>query len=531
MRKILTSVLSVAGLLAVVLALASSPASAAKEVITIQTADPGEAGTYTISWETQGGCDPGSGTSGATGSVSLTVTDATPNDDTANTGPQQETGVVTDDVCNYTWEATLTNAAGAECVVDSDASRATPIDPTDGTITLTAVDDGCATKGKLAVTVKAHGTNIGDCIAAPGGDGGFTDNTCATASADNTGGFKRAVAADVTDARSAGAASATTFTITATPQKASNGQVPEGCNEVSEDTEADQDDNKLQKATLEVVDQPLGGASCMYTVTAALPAGFAAGDGTARSKGNSKDDVNPDAASNGPDGTSGTVDGDTADDGTIVVPDLTVSVAKVDVVLLQRVTGDAGGASVGYDFSDDNCGAPDLPANLGQVTSGPSASSGIHSVGSSILVELRTGYFNVTAVINDSTTNFAAKQAYMLNADGKSCSASATVKGAVPAHCAVSNNSPLELAGADDPARLEVEFDCSPPPPPEPPAEEPMDDTGDMGGGDMGDTDDGGEDMGTGDMGDTDDGGDMGATDDMVPSAQDDGPPRDSITG
>ena len=66
MRKILTSVLSVAGLLAVVLALATSPASAAKDVVTIQSPPDdtvGNVGTYTISWETRGSCDPGSGTS------------------------------------------------------------------------------------------------------------------------------------------------------------------------------------------------------------------------------------------------------------------------------------------------------------------------------------------------------------------------------------------------------------------------------------------------------------------------------------
>ena len=99
MRKILTSVLSVAGLLAVVLALASSPASAAKEVITIQSPTgtaPGSAGTYTVTWETQGGCDPGSGTSGATGSVTLTVAGDGVDDTT-----DAETGVVTDDICNY----------------------------------------------------------------------------------------------------------------------------------------------------------------------------------------------------------------------------------------------------------------------------------------------------------------------------------------------------------------------------------------------------------------------------------------------
>ena len=100
MRKILTSVLSVAGLLAVVLALASSPASAAKQVVTIQSPDTDNVGTYTISWETQGGCDPGSGTSGASGSVTITVADDGTADD--GNGTQQQTGVVIDNICNYT---------------------------------------------------------------------------------------------------------------------------------------------------------------------------------------------------------------------------------------------------------------------------------------------------------------------------------------------------------------------------------------------------------------------------------------------
>ena len=43
-----------------------------------------------------------------------------------------------------------------------------------------------------------------------------------------------------------------------------------------------------QDATLTVVDQSLAGTKCTYTVTAALPAGFAAGDGTARNTANSR---------------------------------------------------------------------------------------------------------------------------------------------------------------------------------------------------------------------------------------------------
>ena len=79
MRKIMTSVLSVAGLLAVVLAIASGPATAqTAEVVTFTTDNI--PGTYSVSWETQGGCDPtmrdestSNATDGAIGTFSRTV--------------------------------------------------------------------------------------------------------------------------------------------------------------------------------------------------------------------------------------------------------------------------------------------------------------------------------------------------------------------------------------------------------------------------------------------------------------------------
>ena len=511
MRKILTSVLSVAGLLAVVLALASSPASAAKEVVTIQTSgDPSQAGTYTVSWETQGGCDPGSGTSGASGSAEMTVADAD-GDGAETTGPQQETGVVTDNVCNYTWKATFTNAAGAACVVGGTGTT----DTTAGTLT---VADGtlallvgtCASTGKLAVTVKAPGVNLGDCISAGTEDTPDESDDC-DSDADGTDdpGTRPAAADDVTDSDSAGAASATTFTITATPQKAAaNGKVPEGCNAVSEDTEADPGDNDLQKATLTVTDQALGGAECMYTVTAALPAGFAAGDGSARSTGNSQKDRDP-AQNDGADGTAGN-----ADDDTIAVPDLTVSIATTKVYLVQNVIGDAGGASAEYKYTAP-CGAPGLPGALGQTP----ASGGITTVEGKTVVELRTGRFNVSAALPDGSAD-DGKEATALDGKGKACEATVSVSG-VPAHCSVSHNSPASLASASDSVIIEVTVDCSEPVAPEPPADDgaDMDDGDDMG---ADDTDDG-DDMGADD---TDDGDDMSAGDDM-----DMGPPEDTPTG
>ena len=500
MRKILTGVLGVAGLLAVVLALAASPASAAKVVVTVETADPGEAGEYTVSWETQGGCDPGAGTSGPSGSVSLTVSDATPNDDTANTGPQQETGVVTDDVCNYSWEATFTNAAGAGCVVGEGTEGADGISTaTDNTITLTT--GACATTNKLMVTVKGHGNNAGDCIPKGDKDGTHSDLLCATLDSDQvTALYRVAGAGDVSD--SASAASATTFTVTATPQAVS-GEVPEGCEAVSEDTETDYGDNDLQKAELTVVDEPLGGASCVYTVTAALPPGFAAGDGSARSEGNSQEDVDPTA--DGPDGAA-----DSDDDGTTAVGPLVVSIAAVKVYLVQTVDGDAGGASAEYEY-DAPCGAPGLPGALEEIPK----SGGIRTVGPTTVVELRTGSFNITGALDLSEGRAPAdgKLAHALDASGDACEATVSVSG-VPAHCSVSHNSPASLATGDDSVRIDVDIDCTEPAAPDPMPEQPAeDDTGAMtDADDMTGTDDGGgEDMTGGDGHMDDDGmGDMG---------------------
>ena len=505
MRKILTSVLSVAGLLAVVLALASSPASAAKVVVTIQTEDPGTAGTYTVSWETQGGCDPGSGTSGASGSVTLTVADAD-GAGAGTTGPQQETGIVTDNICNYTYKATFTNAAGAACVVGGsttadDATTGADLTVTAGTLGLAT--GACATTGRINVTVKGSPTTAAViCTQADVDDSTITQCTATTDVK------TPAVASELND----GAASSTSFTITATPEKVA-GKVPEGCNAVSEDTKTDYDDNSLQKATLTVTDVPLGGTGCVYTVTAELPAGFAAGDGSERSTDNSDNGVNPDGAdtNTGPDGEAGTRCGtatatpECADNGSVNADDLIVSVASVKVYLVQNVIGDAGGASVEYKYTAP-CGAPGLPGALKRVP----ASGGISSVDGKTLVELRTGRFNVSEALPDGTAeNGTAANA--LDAKGKACEATVAVTGA-PASCSVSSNSPATLASASGSVIIEVKVDCSPPPAPEPPAEEPMDD---MGGDDMSD---GGDDMNGADDMSGDDMGDMG-------------PPEDTPTG
>ena len=73
-----------AGLLAVpllvgpALALAAGPALGQEDPevtarVIVRITTPATAGTYTVDWQTLGGCDPGSGTSGMAGEVTLTV--------------------------------------------------------------------------------------------------------------------------------------------------------------------------------------------------------------------------------------------------------------------------------------------------------------------------------------------------------------------------------------------------------------------------------------------------------------------------
>ena len=329
--------------------------------------------------------------------------------------------------------------------------------------------------------------------------------------------------------RDAGAVKNTTFTVTATAEKNARGVVPEGCNAASEDTEIDFDTGE-QDATLTVVDRSLGGAECSYTVTAALPGGFAPGDGSARNTANSQKEQSPgdDSDAGGPDGDTGTA----GDNNDVTVDDLTVSVAAVTVYLVQNVIGDAGGASASYKLSTP-CGAPGLPGALTART----ASGGISTTDAVVVVELRTGRFNVSAgLAADATADGVTRHA--LDKGGDACEATVAISG-VPDGCSADGAS-ASLDSSTGSVILEVTVDCTPPPAPvepdpppapeppaepdpppapEPPAEpDPPDDTGVMGGEDD-DVDDtgvmGGEDD------DVDDTGVMGGEDDDVDVADD----------
>ena len=465
MRKILVGVLSVAGLLVAVLALASGPAAAATDVITI-TSDT-EVGTYVVMWSTGGGCDPGDDTSGASGSVELTVVEG----DTVGQGTAVTTGVVIDTICTYKWEAVLVQADGSRCqAAIAIANSAT-----------TLVTGSCNSVEKVTFTVEGY-------TAPATGDKAAVPPTAAVL----------------------GAIKNTTFTVTATEKVPSGAKADPECATVSEETEIS--DAGANEVELTLVDDTFDGRNCVYTVTAALPAGFAA---DAKGSNSAVVVMNgpPTSATTDPPDNRATLD-NAGSSTTALNASLEVTVASRTVYLVQNVLGDAGGVGVTYDYSA-SCGAPGLPAALG-ATAG---TGGIIFSPAVAVVELRKGRFNVSAAIGDSTSD--GTKAYALDEKAVACEAAVTVSG-VPAGCTVQHNSPVDLVSAGDSVIIEFIIDCR-----SAAGEGGTVDVGDAGDElvDIDDTD--GDSMEVDDRDDTDDEGDMLEIDDGGYV----GPPRDSATG
>ncbi len=450
MRKIPVGVLSVTGLLAAVLALASGPAAAVTDVITI-TSDT-EAGTYIVTWSTKGGCDPGDDTSGASDSVMLTVADSGD-----GTGTAESTGVVIDTICTYEWEAVLVQADGSRCEV--------AIAITDSATTLVTGD--CNSVEKVTFTVVGYTTPAS-------GDKAAVPPTAAVR----------------------GAIKNTTFTVTATEKVPAGAKADPECATVSDDTEIS--DAGINQVTLTLIDDTFDGRNCTYTVTADLPAGFAAG-----AKGSNSAVVvmnGPPAAASDPPNNRATLDESPATSSTAALnASLEVAVAVRTVYLVQNVIGDAGGVGVEYDYNA-SCGAPGLPRALGPTA----GTGGIIFNPAMTFVELRIGRFNVSAAIGDNTAD--GTKAYALGEKAKACEVAVTVSG-VPAGCSVQHNSPVDLVSADESVIIEFTIDC----------------TAAAAGGDTVDVGDPGDELV--DTGDTED--DMLEIDD----GGNVGPPRDSATG
>ena len=423
MRKILVSVLSVAGLLAVVLALASSPATAAKKVVRVTT--DSRVGTYTVSWETGGGCDPGSGTSGAEGQLALTVskdlesTDAlgSPND-VGNT----ETGSISvDDKCTYEWRASFTSAApasaGTICPAWFYGDQTTDPDTFNGGTAEVDGDEfptiGVNPDVDLAVSPAADPNAAGaDINADPCTQGARVTVRIADGSLHTV--VEDGEEVVVTDGASRGAIQNSVFTVTAVPKEVPAGVPPhKDCITVSGEAAFARGNPNGAPSTgvqvkLNVLTQPLGTSKfCNYDVTADLPDGFAAAgytnEGVMYSQAGlinvatceGDDPSTPDTTEPAENEYSCDNPGDNlvAISGGLASLSLELTVATRDVYLVQNVEGDADGANATYRLSLPSYCPADLPDPLGKRTAG--------GIQNSTVVELREGRFNITGAIND----------------------------------------------------------------------------------------------------------------------------------
>ncbi|MYI56568.1 MAG: fibronectin type III domain-containing protein [Acidimicrobiia bacterium] len=99
------------------------------QVITIRTDTV--AGVYTVSWQARHGCDPGTGTSGASGSMSWTVVDE-----------PVEFALVVSDLCEFDLSAAFLNAAGAVCRIAPSSLRIS-----DAEVNLVVEPNSCTSTG------------------------------------------------------------------------------------------------------------------------------------------------------------------------------------------------------------------------------------------------------------------------------------------------------------------------------------------------------------------------------------------------
>ena len=628
--------LGVAGLLATVLALASSPATSqdvVTRVVTITTDDI--PGSYTVSWDTRGGCDPSKpddgttvSTDGATGSITRTVSRPAGTDDDAiittpdfNTddvdpvgepdrGRTVEFAIAIGIHCQYDWKASFTSGLpgdeGTSCspvpgvrngkLDDADSPQADGDDAgddPDNEFTFDIVADGggteCTVPGTIRVTVSptpfggdtahtfphAHdpyGAHTHGNVIARTQDhvhsGSDTTHTHDGGLHTHGTGSRHGTYTDTgiyeLGEPTIGAILNTTFTVTATPVKNSDDE----CEAVTEETEV-KDNNTDTKnddkvyVELHVIQTTLAkAASCNYDVVVELPEGFGTVPG--HNDSNERKVEGFIAFSATPDenyGTDLTTDSDatstdtvSADCGDTVFTEANVAVADIDgdntakvacsfnyidvlpsvavaersIYILQNVVGDSGGANARYSLTrDKHCAIPsDLPKNLESEEVG-----GIQTTKSVTIVELREGFFNISAAvmgrlttdIDDYGRTFAPR--YALNSDGEPCSFTAEVSH-LPDICDAAEDSITANAvtGADSHGRVLVTFDIG--------CEEAMDDEDPMptGGEDAGEemVDDdgmptGGEDAGE-EMVDADPMGNMDDGDAM-------GPPPDEPTG
>ncbi len=433
MRKIFVGVLSVAGLLATLLAVAGTPASAAVGLIQATDTNTGDAnvgaigGTYTVSWTAKAGCDQSQN-----GSVTRVIKH------NADSAADRRIGSYrTSDNCNYDVTTTFVAAEGAIADVDKGTRCAASVgaDPAvntqiraSGTLDATVTITDCVGKSQVVVTV----------------DGADAD--------------------DSDDA----AVLARTWTVTATPTgRGADDETATAAAEcaVITGTTKKTGDPEKQVVTLKPIATGLmkdGAAkSCSYDISVALQAGY-----EERTKDSSKYlkwDAD-DALQDDPDNPGTELAGSSQ-------LTFNLKVAKREIFVIQSVQGDAGGGQVQYN-STVTCAAAGF--SLPTTIDSSSTAGGIVTVRAKSLVPLNTGRFDVTAGIMgataSTTTGTTSRQTIAQKAvatDGKACTISLSVDTdtPIPDNCSTSTMSQmLDLSTAKAQNIIEFAFVCLPPP-------------------------------------------------------------------
>ncbi len=360
------------------------------------------AGTYTVGWRTLGGCDPGEGTSGMSGEVTLTVEATGRPDGTPEPGELTGTPAVRDvvirPICVYTWSVSFVEATtDANCIVGP--APFAPDDDNEINITLTDPATACAQQSRIIVRLHP---------AVP-------------------------VAVDDTDHN---AILRTRFTATAqrvkgAPRRCSTRT---GVSEVDDmATPGDTTDDSVS-IELRVAATTAAGEECRYDVTLKLPSYLVAAHG--KHERNVFENVDP-----------------------LATIDFRVGVATKTIFLLQTVVGDSRAANVRYELSR-TCGDPDpLPANLLAMPRG-----GIQPIEQVTLVELREGRFNVTAALADDPSAedaFDGVVTRVLDNRSEKCEATVSMSH-LPDWCVAEETSiTIDLTRAADPTIIEFEVTCS----------------------------------------------------------------------
>lgn len=402
--SLVSAALLTAGALAVATPAAGQDGRDPVPPVIVRITTPATAGTYTVDWQTLGGCDPGSGTSGMSGEVTLTVeADGTADDEAEPgelTGTPDVAVVVTRPICVYVWHVSFVEATtDANCIVGP-----APFAPDDGNqIRITLDDPATSCTQRSRIVVRLHS-------AVP-------------------------LTVDDTDHN---AILRTRFIATArriedAPRRCSTRT---GVSKVDDnDTPEDTTDDSVS-IELRVVRTTADGEACRYDVTLRVPRRLVATHGD--HDHNIFEDVDP-----------------------LATIDFSVGVATKTIYLLQNVTGDSGGANVRYEL-DRACGEldeSDLPAPMLPLPAG----GGIEVGSSTTVVELREGRFNVTAALADDPSApdaFDGVGVRVLDQQGETCEAIVSVYD-LPDRCVAKESSlTVNLPRAPEPTILEFEITC-----------------------------------------------------------------------